>query len=80
LLIALDLEAGVQIKNRSLALEGEQGIVLFEARQLVAVGAPGVDQGMDTLGEKDALEVVLHGRSVTIILVDRLNIIIFPNL
>jgi hypothetical protein len=40
--------------------QGEQGDVLFETRQLVAVGAQGVDQGMDALGEKDTLKVVLH--------------------
>ena len=40
--------------------EAEQGDVFLEAGELVAVGADGVDQRMDALGEEDALEVVLN--------------------
>ena len=40
--------------------EAEQGDVFLEAGELVAVGADGVDQRVDALGEKDALEVVLN--------------------
>ena len=40
--------------------EAEQGDVFLEAGELVAVGADGVDQRMDALGEEDALEVFLN--------------------